>query len=52
MLKVRGAPEVAPVVFVSAEGEDLLALGGKAQVSIDDGEDGKGSFRPCARREA
>ena len=37
--KVGGAAEVAPVVFVGAEGEDFFALGGKAEVGVDDGED-------------
>src|SRR5213080_3748831 len=37
--EVVGAAEVAPVVFVGAEGEDFFALGGKAEVGVDDGED-------------
>src|SRR5437660_4303516 len=37
--KVGGAAEVAPVTFVGAEGEDFFALGGEAEVGVDDGED-------------
>jgi len=37
--EVRGAAEVAPVVFVGAEGEDFLAQGGEAKIGVDDGED-------------
>lgn len=37
--EVGAAAEVAPVVLVGAEGEDGLALGGEAEVGIDDGED-------------
>jgi len=37
--EVGGAAEVAPVVFVGAEGEDFFALGGEAEVGVDDGED-------------
>ena len=39
MGKVGGAAEVAPVVLVGAEGDDFFALGGKAKVGGDDGED-------------
>src|SRR5713226_9701907 len=37
--EVGGAAEVAPVVFVGAEGEDFFALGGEAEIRVDDGED-------------
>ncbi len=37
--KVGGAAEVAPVVLVGAEGKDFFALGGKAEIGVDDGED-------------
>ena len=37
--EVGGAAEVAPIVVVSAEGEDFLALGGEAEVGGDDRED-------------
>ncbi len=37
--EVGGAAEVAPVVFVGAEGEDFFSLGGEAEVGVDDGED-------------
>src|SRR5215831_7288241 len=37
--EVGGAAEVAPVVFVGAEGEDFFALGGEAKIGVDDGED-------------
>ena len=37
--EVGGAAEVAPVVFVGAEGEDFFALGGEAEIGVDDGED-------------
>src|SRR5690242_21652887 len=37
--EVGGAAKVAPVVFVGAEGQDFFALGGKAEVGVDDGED-------------
>jgi hypothetical protein len=37
--EVRWAAKVAPVVLVGAKGEDFLALGGEAEVGIDDGED-------------
>src|SRR5215468_9582281 len=37
--EVGGAAEVAPVVFISAKGEDFLALGGEAKVRVHDGED-------------
>src|SRR2546429_5342381 len=36
--KIGGAAEVAPVVFVGAEGEDFLALGGETEIDINDGE--------------
>lgn len=39
MGEVGRATKVAPVVLLGAEGEDLLALGGEAEVRIDDGED-------------
>lgn len=38
LLKVGGAAEVTPVVFVSAEGEDFFALGREAEVGFDDRE--------------
>ena len=37
--EVGGLAEVAPVVFVGAEGEDFFVLGGEAEVGGDDGED-------------
>ena len=37
--EVGGAAEVAPVVFVGAEGEDFFALGREAQIRVDDGKD-------------
>jgi hypothetical protein len=37
--EVGGAAEVAPVVFVGTEGEDFFALGGKAEIGVNDGED-------------
>ena len=37
--EVGGAAEVAPIVFVGAEGEDFFALSGEANVGVDDGED-------------
>lgn len=36
--KIAGAPEVAPVVFVGAEGKDLLALGRETEIGVDYGE--------------
>lgn len=39
LLKVGGAAEVAPVVFVGAEGQDFFALGGEADVGVNDGKD-------------
>ena len=39
MGEVGGAAKVAPVVIVGAEGEDSFALGGEAEVGVDDGED-------------
>jgi hypothetical protein len=36
--EVGEATEVAPVVFVGAEGKDFLALGGEAKIGVDDGE--------------
>ena len=41
MGEVRGTAEVAPVVFVGAEGEDFLSLSSKAKVGVDDR---KGAF--------
>lgn len=37
--EVGGLAEVAPVGMVVAEGEDFLALGGQAEIGVDDGED-------------
>ena len=37
--EVGGAAEVAPVVFVGAEGEDFLALPSESTIGVDDGED-------------
>src|SRR5438105_15831573 len=37
--EVGGAAEVAPVVFVGAEGEDFFTPGGEPKTSVDDGED-------------
>jgi len=37
--EVGGAAEVAPVVFVGAKGEYFFALGGEAEIGVDDGED-------------
>jgi hypothetical protein len=37
--EVGGAAEVAPVVFVGAEGEDSFALRSEAKIGVDDGED-------------
>ena len=39
MGEIGGAAEIAPVVGVGAESEDVLALGGEAEVGINDGED-------------
>ena len=36
--KIGGAAEVAPVIIVGAEGEDVLALSGEAEITRDDGE--------------
>src|SRR5260370_38424253 len=36
--EVGGAVQVAPIVLGGAEGEDVLALGGEAEVGGDDGE--------------
>jgi hypothetical protein len=36
--EVGGLAEVAPVRIVCAEGLDFLALGGEADVGVDDGE--------------
>ncbi len=38
-MEIFGAAEVAPVVFVGAEGEDFFVGGGEAEVGVDDGED-------------
>ncbi len=38
MGEVGGAAEVAPIIFVGAEGEDFFALGGEAKIGVDDGE--------------
>ncbi len=38
MGEVGGAAEVAPIIFVGAEGEDFFALGREAEVGRDDGE--------------
>jgi len=37
--EIGGAAQVAPVVFVGAEGEDFFSLTGEAEVGVDDGED-------------
>ncbi len=37
--EVGWAAEIAPIVFFGAEGEDVFALGGEAEVGGDDGED-------------
>ena len=37
--EIGGAAEIAPIVIVGAEGKDVLALGGKAEIGRDDGED-------------
>ena len=37
--EVGGAAEVAPIVLVGAEGEDFFALGRKAKIGGNDGED-------------
>lgn len=37
--EVGGAAKVAPVVLVGPEGEDFVALGGEAEVGVNDGED-------------
>jgi hypothetical protein len=50
--EVGGAAEVAPIVLVGAEGQDLLALSGEAEVGGDDGEDAFfGEHGKEARRE-
>jgi len=36
--EIGGAAEVAPIVVVGPEGEDVLSLSGEAQVGVDDGE--------------
>ena len=37
--EVGWAAEVAPIIFIGAEGEDVFALGGEAEVGGDDGKD-------------
>ena len=37
--EVGGLAEVAPVVFVGAEGEDFFSLSSEAEIRVDDGED-------------
>jgi hypothetical protein len=37
--QISGAAEIAPIVVVGAEGEDVLALRGEAEIGGDDGED-------------
>jgi hypothetical protein len=37
--EVGGPAEIAPIVFVGAEGEDVFALGAESEVGGDDGED-------------
>jgi hypothetical protein len=50
--EVGGRAEVAPIIFVGAEGEDVFALGGEAEVGVDDGEDAVlGEHREKARRD-
>ncbi len=50
--EVGGATEVAPIVVVGAEGKDFFALGGEAEVGVDDGEDALlGHHRQQARRD-
>ena len=51
MGEVGGAAEVAPIVLVAAKRENPLALGGEADVGVDDGEDsGFGEHGQEARR--
>ena len=47
--EVGGTAEVAPVVFVGAEGEYFFSSGGKAKVGVDDR---KGAFFGEQREEA
>ncbi len=50
--QIFGAAEVAPIVVVGAEGEDVLSLSGEAQVGVDDGENALfGEHREKARRD-
>ena len=37
--EIGGAAEVAPVVFVGAEGEDFFSLDGETEIRGDNGED-------------
>jgi hypothetical protein len=37
--EVGGFAEVAPIIFIGAEGEDFFTVGGEAEVGGDDGED-------------
>ena len=37
--EIGRAAEVAPVVFVGAEGEDFFTLGSEEEIGVDDGED-------------
>ena len=49
MGEVGGTAEVAPVIFVGAEGKDFFTLRGEAEIGVDDREDA--SFRE-QRKEA
>lgn len=37
--EIGRATEIAPIVFIGVEGEDVFTLGGEAQVGENDGED-------------
>jgi hypothetical protein len=51
-MTLSGAAEVAPIVVVGAEGEDVFSLGREAQIGVDNGEDAFfGEFVLGRRRE-
>ena len=36
--QIVGSAQIAPIIFVGAEGEDVFALAGEAKIGGDDGE--------------
>ncbi len=37
--EIGGAAEVAPIIFIGAEGKDFFPLSSETQIGSDDGED-------------